>query len=43
MSRQLDQTITDAGAKNLSFVQALESLADMELFPLFAPSGATFD
>jgi DNA replication protein DnaC len=31
MSRQLDQMIADAGTKNLSFAQALESLADMEL------------
>lgn len=31
MSRQLDQMIADAGTKNLSFSQALESLADMEL------------
>jgi DNA replication protein DnaC len=31
MSRQLDQTITDAAAKNLSLVQAIESLADLEL------------
>jgi DNA replication protein DnaC len=31
MSRQLDQMITDAGTKNLSFAHALESLADMEL------------
>jgi len=31
MSRQLDPLITEAGAKNLSLVQALESLADMEL------------
>ena len=31
MSRQLDQMIADAGKKNLSFAQALESLADMEL------------
>ncbi|HEX2710923.1 MAG TPA: ATP-binding protein, partial [Candidatus Acidoferrales bacterium] len=31
MSRQLDPMITEAGAKNLSLVQALESLADMEL------------
>jgi DNA replication protein DnaC len=31
MSRQLDQAITDAAAKNLSFAQALESLTDLEL------------
>jgi DNA replication protein DnaC len=31
MSRQLDQTISDAAAKNLSFAQALESLTDLEL------------
>jgi DNA replication protein DnaC len=31
MSRQLDQMITDAAGKNYSFVQALESLTDMEL------------
>ncbi len=31
MSRQLDQMIADAGAKNLGFAQALESLTDMEL------------
>jgi len=31
MSRQLDQTISDAGANNLSFAQALESLTDLEL------------
>jgi DNA replication protein DnaC len=31
MSRQLDQTINDAAARNLSLVQALESLADSEL------------
>lgn len=31
MSRQLDQTIADASAKNLSFAQALESLTDLEL------------
>jgi DNA replication protein DnaC len=31
MSRQLDQMIADAGTKNISFAQALESLADMEL------------
>jgi DNA replication protein DnaC len=31
MSRQLDQTIADAAAKNLSLVQAIESLADLEL------------
>jgi len=31
MSRQLDQMIADAGARNLGFAQALESLADMEL------------
>jgi DNA replication protein DnaC len=31
MSRQLDQMIADAGTKNLSFAQALESLADIEL------------
>ena len=31
MSRQLDPMITEAGAKNLSLAQALESLADMEL------------
>ena len=31
MSRQLDQIASDAAAKNLSFSQALESLADLEL------------
>jgi DNA replication protein DnaC len=31
MTRQLDQTIADAAAKNLSLVQAIESLADLEL------------
>ena len=31
MSRQLDQISSDAAAKNLSFAQALESLADLEL------------
>jgi len=31
MSRQLDQTITDAAAKNLSLTQAIESLTDLEL------------
>ncbi len=31
MSRQLDQTISDAVASNLSFAQALESLTDLEL------------
>ena len=31
MSRQLDQTVADAVAKNLSLVQALESLIDSEL------------
>jgi DNA replication protein DnaC len=31
MSRQLDQTIADAAAKNFSLAQALESLADLEL------------
>jgi DNA replication protein DnaC len=31
MSRQLDQTISDAVARNLSLAQALESLADLEL------------
>jgi DNA replication protein DnaC len=31
MSRQLEQTILDATANNLSLVQALESLADLEL------------
>jgi len=31
MSRQLDQTISDAAAKNLSFEQALETLTDLEL------------
>ena len=31
MSHQLDQTITDAVAKNLSLAQALESLVDSEL------------
>ena len=31
MCRQLDQMIADAGARNLGFAQALESLADMEL------------
>ena len=31
MSRQLDQTVNDAAARNLSLVQALESLADSEL------------
>jgi hypothetical protein len=30
MSRQLDQIASDAAAKNLSFAQALESLADLE-------------
>jgi DNA replication protein DnaC len=31
MSRQLDQTVSDATARNLSLVQALEALADSEL------------
>ncbi|MCL4524015.1 MAG: ATP-binding protein, partial [Acidobacteria bacterium] len=31
MSRQLDQIISEAAAKNLSLAQALESLADLEL------------
>jgi hypothetical protein len=31
MARQLDQTITDAGAKNRSFAESLESLIDCEL------------
>ena len=31
MSRQLDRTISDAAAKNLSFAPALESLTDLEL------------
>lgn len=31
MSRQLDQTLTDAAAQNLSLVQAIESLTDLEL------------
>src|SRR5438128_11458698 len=31
MSRQLDQTIADAAAKNLSFAPALESLTDLGL------------
>jgi DNA replication protein DnaC len=31
MSRQLDQTITDAAAKSLSLAQTLESLVDLEL------------
>jgi DNA replication protein DnaC len=31
MTRQLDQTIADAAAKNLSLLQAIESLADLEL------------
>ena len=31
MSRQLDQMIAEAGTKNFSLAQALESLADMEL------------
>jgi DNA replication protein DnaC len=31
MSRQLDQMITDAATRNLSFLQALETLTDMEL------------
>jgi DNA replication protein DnaC len=31
MSRQLDQMIADAGTKNFSLTQALESLPDMEL------------
>jgi DNA replication protein DnaC len=31
MSRQLDQMIADAAAKNLSFAHALETLADLEL------------
>jgi DNA replication protein DnaC len=31
MSRQLDQMIADAAAKNLSVAQALESLTDLEL------------
>jgi DNA replication protein DnaC len=31
MSRQLDQTMTDAAARNLGLAQALESLIDLEL------------
>ena len=31
MSHQLDQTLADAAAQNLSFTQTLESLADLEL------------
>ena len=31
MSRQLDQMITDAATRNLSFLQAMETLTDMEL------------
>jgi DNA replication protein DnaC len=31
MSHQLDQTISDAAGRNLSFLQTLESLADLEL------------
>lgn len=31
MSRQLDQIIADTAARNLSFVQALETLTDLEL------------
>jgi DNA replication protein DnaC len=31
MSQRLDQIVSDAGARNLSLVQALESLADAEL------------
>ena len=31
MSRQLDQTISEATSKNLGFAQALETLADLEL------------
>lgn len=31
MSRQLDQTISEAATRNLSFPQTLESLADLEL------------
>src|SRR5690242_18971982 len=31
MSRQLDQTISEAAAKNFSLTQALESLLDLEL------------
>jgi len=31
MARQLDQTITDAAAKNRSFAESLESLIDCEL------------
>lgn len=31
MSRQVDQTLADAAASNLSFAQSLESLADAEL------------
>lgn len=31
MSRQLDQMITDAATRNLSFLQALKTLTDMEL------------
>ena len=31
MSRQLDQTVADAASKNLGFVQALETLSDLEL------------
>ena len=31
MSRQLDQVVAEAAAKNLSFALALESLTDLEL------------
>src|SRR5215467_15375121 len=31
MSRQLDQIVADAATKNLGFVQALETLTDLEL------------
>ena len=31
MSRQLDQIVADAAAKNLSFMAALEALTDLEL------------
>src|SRR5215813_14014052 len=31
MSRQLDQTVSDAASKNLGFAQALETLTDLEL------------
>ena len=33
MSRQLDQITTDAAARNLSFLQTLELLTDLELEP----------